>query len=295
MKLHFTKMHGAGNDFVVLDATQAPINLSSAQLRHLADRHLGVGCDQILMVQPSSTPGVDFRYRIFNGASGEEVEHCGNGARCFARFVVDKGLVRGFEGSEQKVLRVETVNTLLELHLLDGGDVRVDMNRPSFDLADLPFDANGLTPRPVNGFELWPLPISGQTLEVALVSMGNPHAVVRVADLDAMPIASAGPLIEGHVRFAKRVNAGFMQIVDRNHVRLRVYERGAGETLSCGSGACAAVVAGMRLGELDERVQVQTRGGLLTIEWLGALSEQEDAHVFMSGPAQMVFEGEISL
>jgi diaminopimelate epimerase len=286
MKLLFTKMHGAGNDFVVLNATLAPINLSPAQLRHLSDRHRGVGCDQILMVQRSTTPGVDFRYRIFNGASGEEVEHCGNGARCFARFVVSKGLV----GSEQKVLRVETVNQVLELHLLDGGDVRVDMNQPSFNLADLPFDATGLTPRQVNGFELWPLPISGQTLEVALVSMGNPHAVVRVADLDALPIASAGPLIEGHARFAKRVNAGFMQVIDRSHVRLRVYERGAGETLSCGSGACAAVVAGIRLGELDERVQVQTRGGLLTIEWAGF-----DQHVLMSGPAEMVFEGEVTL
>jgi diaminopimelate epimerase len=294
MKLTFTKMHGAGNDFVVLDATQVPLALSPAQLRYLADRHLGVGCDQILMVQRSNTPGVDFRYRIFNGASGEEVEHCGNGARCFARFVVSKDLVRGFNDSEPKVLRVETVNKLLELHLLDNGDVRVDMNQPSFDPATLPFDARGLIPRAVNGFELWPLLFADKTLELALVSMGNPHAVVRVADLDAVPLASVGPLIEGHARFAKRVNVGFMQVIDRSNVRLRVYERGAGETLSCGSGACAAVVAGIRLGELDARVQVQTRGGVLTIEWAGS-AHQQDAHVFMSGPAEMVFEGEISL
>ncbi len=286
MHLPFTKMHGAGNDFVVLDATRAPLDLSADQLRHLAHRHLGVGCDQILMVQRSSTPGVDFRYRIFNGASGEEVEHCGNGARCFARFVVNKGLA----DSKQTVLRVETMNKLLELHLQDDGSVRVDMNQPSFDLAALPFDASGLTPRIVNGFELWPLPISGQMLEVALVSMGNPHAVVRVADLDAVPIASAGPLIEGHPRFANRVNAGFMQVIDRTNVRLRVYERGAGETLSCGSGACAAVVAGIRLGELDARVNVQTRGGLLTIEW-----QAPGEHVCLSGPAETVFEGEILL
>jgi diaminopimelate epimerase len=287
MRLQFTKMHGAGNDFVVLDGTRAPIELSPGQARRLGDRHLGVGADQILVVERSSTPGVDFRYRIFN-SSGDEVEHCGNGARCFVRYVHDKGL------SAKTTIRVETVNNLLELRLQPDGRVTVDMNRPVFDLARVPFDAAGLVPRTVNGFELWPLEDVGDAgavgVEVAVLSMGNPHAVQRVNDVDTAPVARLGPLIETHPRFARQVNAGFMQLLSRDAVRLRVHERGAGETLACGTGACAAVVAGIRLGWLDRRVEVHTRGGLLLIEW-----PSDEASVLMTGPATTVFEGEIEL
>ena len=286
MKLRFTKMQGAGNDFVVIDATRTPIALSEQQYRALGDRRFGVGADQILVVEPSSTPGVDFRYRIFNN-SGDEVEHCGNGARCFVHFVRHHGL------SDKRELRVETLNNLLELRLQDDGRVTVDMNRPVFELARVPFDAAGLESRDVNGFELWPLEGPGfdkQGLEVAVLSMGNPHAVQIVADVDAAPVAQLGPRIESHPRFARKVNAGFMQIIDRGRIRLRVHERGAGETLACGTGACAAVVAGIRLGRLDAGVDVHTRGGLLTIEWQGGASP-----VLMTGPAQVVFEGEIEL
>ncbi|MBZ8139712.1 diaminopimelate epimerase [Rubrivivax gelatinosus] len=281
MRLRFTKMHGAGNDFVVLDATRRPLALSAAQLRHLGDRRLGVGADQILVIEPASTPGVDFRYRIFNN-TGNEVEHCGNGSRCFVRYVVDHGL------TDKKTIRVETVNNLLELTLADDGRVRVDMNRPIFDLARVPFDASGLVPRAEGGFELWPLADVG--VEVAVLSMGNPHAVMRVADVDSAPVATIGPQVEGHPRFARRVNAGFLQVLSRAEVRLRVYERDAGETLACGSGACAAVVAGIRLGWLDRRVEVHARGGDLLIEW-----PDDSASVLMTGPAVTVFEGEIEL
>ena len=289
MRLRFTKMQGAGNDFVVLDATRTPIDLAPAQVRRLGDRRFGVGADQILVVEPGTAPGVDFRYRIFNGASGDEVEQCGNGARCFVRFVHDKGL------SAKRTLRVETVNTLLELTLLDDGRVRVDMGAPVFDLPHVPFDAEGLTPRRVNDFALWPLDAAGRDVEAAVLSMGNPHAVLDVAqfgvaDVDAAPVAEIGPAIERHARFPRHVNVGFMQIEDRANVRLRVHERGAGETLACGSGACAAVVAGIRLGRLDRRVDVQTRGGLLTIEW-----PQDAAGVLMTGPAETIFEGDIEL
>ncbi len=283
MQLSFTKMQGAGNDFVVIDATRAPLLLAPEQLRQLGDRRLGVGADQILVVEASDTPQVDFRYRIFN-ASGDEVEHCGNGARCLVRFVHDKGL------SAKKTLRVQTVNNLLELHLQDDGRVTVDMNRPVFELGRVPFDAGGLEARKVGGFELWPLALSGATVEVAVLSMGNPHAVQLVADVDAAAVATIGPQVEQHPRFARKVNAGFLQIVSRNAVRLRVFERDAGETLACGTGACAAVVAGIRLGLLDAAVEVQTRGGSLRIEWAGA-----DSHVLMTGPAQTVFEGSIDL
>ncbi|MCK6434218.1 MAG: diaminopimelate epimerase [Aquabacterium sp.] len=284
MRLRFTKMHGAGNDFVVLDATRAPIELSGTQLRRLGDRRLGVGADQILMVEPSRTPGVDFRYRIFNN-TGDEVEHCGNGARCFVRFVHEHGLTTA------RRVRVETVNNLLELELQDDGRVTVDMNRPIFELERVPFDANGLVPRREGGFELWPLDLApGRSVEVAVLSMGNPHAVQRVTDVREAPVAELGPRIESHARFARKVNAGFMQVQERNQVALRVYERGAGETLACGTGACAAVVAGIRLGWLDRRVDVQARGGLLTIEW-----PADDASVRMTGPAVTVYEGEIEL
>ncbi len=284
MKLRFTKMQGAGNDFVVLDGTRAPIALSDAQVRVLGDRRFGIGADQILMIAPSPAPGVDFGYRIFNGGSGDEVEHCGNGARCFVRYVHDKGL------SSKRTLRVQTVNNTLELRLQDDDRVSVDMNAPIFDLARVPFDASGLQAREVDGFAMWPVEVGGQRIELAVLSMGNPHAVQLVDDVDAAPVATVGPLVEGHARFARHVNAGFMQIVDRGHIRLRVHERGAGETLACGTGACAAVVAGIRLGLLDARVDVEARGGRLTIEWHGGASS-----VLMTGPAETVFEGEIEL
>ena len=284
MKVRFTKMQGAGNDFVVLDATREPVDLSPEQFRRLGDRRFGVGADQILVVEPSNTPGVDFGYRIFNGGSGDEVEHCGNGARCFVRYVRDRGM------TDRDTIRVATVNNVLELRLQADGRVTVDMSAPVFELAQLPFDSSGLVPREQAGFALWPIDVAGAKLEVALLSMGNPHAVQLVADVDTAPVETIGPLVEGHARFPRRVNAGFMQIVDRGHIRLRVYERGAGETLACGTGACAAVVAGIRLGLLDRSVEVEARGGHLRIEWDGGAS-----HVLMTGPAQTVFEGEIDL
>jgi len=292
MKLRFTKMQGAGNDFVVLDGTRERVELTPEQIQKLGDRRFGVGADQVLMVERSSTPGIDFGYRIFNGGSGDEVEHCGNGARCFVRFVNEHGL------STRRTLRVQTMNNTLELRLQDDGRVTVDMNTPVFDLARVPFDASGLSPRrlggsagdPASAFALWPLDVGDQNVEVAVLSMGNPHAVQLVADVDDAPVESIGPAVEGHARFPRQVNAGFMQIVSRTQIRLRVYERGAGETLACGTGACAAVVAGIRLGLLDARVDVEARGGRLTIEWQGA-----DSHVLMTGPAETVFDGEIEL
>jgi diaminopimelate epimerase len=284
MRLRFTKMQGAGNDFVVLDATRAPIALTTAQVQRLGDRRFGVGADQVLVVEKTATTGVDFRYRIFNGFSGDEVEHCGNGARCFVRYVREHGL------TDKTTVRVETVNNLLELHWQPDGRVTVNMNEPVFDLAAVPFDSAGLVPREVDGYPLWPLEAAGRRVEVAVLSMGNPHAVQRVDDIDAAPVAVLGPAIEGHVRFARRVNAGFMQVRSRREIALRVYERGAGETLACGTGACAAVVAGIRLGWLDAQVDVHARGGRLTIEWAGAGSP-----VLMTGPAETVFEGEIEL
>ena len=287
MKLAFTKMQGAGNDFVVLDGTRAAVTMTQQQIRRLADRRFGVGADQILVVERSTTPGVDFRYRIFNGFSGDEVEHCGNGARCFVRFVRDKGL------TAKHSIKVETVNNLLELHAQPDGRVTVDMNAPIFEPARVPFDPSGLVASEINGFALWPLEVEGRTVEAAVLSMGNPHAVVRVDDVRGAPVATLGPAIEGHERFPRRVNAGFMQVLSPGEIALRVYERGAGETLACGTGACAAVVAGIRLGWLDARVDVHTRGGLLTIEWAGRTDP--GAHVLMTGPAETVFEGEIEL
>ena len=280
MRLPFTKMQGAGNDFVVLDGTRARIELTPEQLRRLGDRRFGVGADQILAVERSSTPGVDFRYRIFNGASGDEVEHCGNGARCFVRYLHARGL------TDKPTVRVETVNNVLEMQLRADGRVTVDMSRPVFEHARIPFDAGSLQPRSEGNFELWPL----LGVEVAVLSMGNPHAVQRVADVDSAPVTLLGPQIETHTCFPRHVNVGFVQVLSRNDVRLRVHERDAGETLACGTGACAAVVAGIRLGWLDRRVDVHTRGGSLLIEW-----PHDDAHVLMTGPAETVFEGEIEL
>jgi diaminopimelate epimerase len=293
MRLPFTKMQGAGNDFVVLDATRAPIELTLEQVQRLGDRRFGVGADQILVVERTDTPGVDFRYRIYNGFSGDEVEHCGNGARCFVRFVRAKGL------TDKSLVRVETVNNLLELRWQDDGRVSVDMNAPVFDLGLVPFDAEGLVPQREHGFELWPIELAGRDagrqVALAVLSMGNPHAVLRVDDLEHTAVETLGPSIEGHARFPRRVNAGFMQVLSRGEIALRVYERGAGETLACGTGACAAVVAGIRLGWLDARVDVHTRGGRLTIEWPGRADEGWAGHVLMTGPAETVFEGEIEL
>ena len=284
-RVRFTKMQGAGNDFVVIDATQAPLTLGADEMRRLGDRRFGVGADQILVVERPTAPGMDFRYRIFNN-TGDEVEQCGNGARCFARYVRDRGLI------VRDVIRVQTMNTDLELQIEGDGRVRVDMGAPRFDHADLPFDSTGLAPARVGGFETWPLGLGeGRTLDIAVLSMGNPHAVTRVDDVDHFPVAQLGPRVEHHPRFVRRVNAGFMQVVSRTHIRLRVHERDAGETLACGTGACAAVVAGIRLGWLDAQVDVDTHGGRLTVQWAGGAEDS----VFLTGPATTVFEGEIDL
>jgi diaminopimelate epimerase len=283
MKLRFTKMQGAGNDFVVLDATRQALDLSPAQYRFLADRRFGIGADQVLIVGPSPAPGIDFSYRIVN-SDGSEVEQCGNGARCFVRFARDAGL------TDKDTIRVQTLSGVIEPRLQGDGRVTVDMGAPIFEPQRIPFDAGGLHPRVVNGFQLWPLAVAGRAVEIAAVSMGNPHAVKRVDDVETAAVAELGPAIEGHSRFPKKVNAGFLQVLTRRHVKLRVYERGAGETLACGTGACAAVVSGIRLGWLDAQVDVDTRGGRLSIEWAGG-----DAPVFMTGPAVRVFDGEIEL
>jgi diaminopimelate epimerase len=255
-------------------------------MRKLGDRRFGVGADQILVVEPSSEPGIDFSYRIFNGGSGDEVEHCGNGARCFVRYVRDKGL------TDKTTLAVETMNRRLELRLQPDGGVTVDMGAPDFDPAHVPFDITWLAPRSTeSGLPLWPVELGeGRTVDLAVVSMGNPHAVQFVADVDTTPVSTQGPRIEKHVRFGQGVNAGFVQVVSRSAVRLRVWERGAGETLACGTGACAAVAVGIRLGLLDAKVDVETHGGMLAIEWQGG-----SAPVLMTGPAETVFEGEIEL
>ncbi len=285
MRIRFTKMQGAGNDFVVLDETQRLLDLAPWQYRWLADRHFGVGADQILSVRPSPAPGLDFEYVIHN-ADGGEVEHCGNGARCFVRYVRDKGL------STRDVLRVKVQRGTIELRMNPDGRVTVDMGAPVFDLAQVPFVPDGLDQRVVNGWPLYRLPLPGHDpVEVAVLSMGNPHAVLRVADVAHAPVGTLGPLIERHAAFPNRVNAGFLQVLSRSEVRLRVFERGAGETLACGTGACAAVVAGIRQGWLDAQVQVHTHGGRLTIAWDGGLHDP----VRMTGPATPVFEGDIEL
>ena len=287
MHIRFTKMQGAGNDFVVLDETQGLLGLSAAQYRFLADRHFGVGADQILSVRASPGPGLDFEYLIHN-ADGGQVEQCGNGARCFVRYVHDKGL------STRNPVRVKVMNGELELRMHADGRVTVDMGAPVFALDRVPFNAEGLKPEGMGTFERWPLalPYAGD-VPVAVLSMGNPHAVLLVDDVESAPVPSWGPWIESHERFPRRVNAGFLQVVGRQEVRLRVYERGAGETLACGTGACAAVVAGIRLGLLDARVDVHTRGGVLTIEWHD--SARHDQPVRMTGPATTVFDGEIHI
>ncbi|MCC7270860.1 MAG: diaminopimelate epimerase [Rhodocyclaceae bacterium] len=276
MRIKFTKMHGLGNDFVVLDAVNQAIDLTPARARFLADRHFGVGCDQILVVEKSQRPDADFRYRIFN-ADGGEVEQCGNGARCFVRFVHDKGL------TAKRAIRVETRGGLIEPRLEHDGLVTVDMGVPRFEPSHVPF---------VTGSDalVQPLQLDGAGVDITALSMGNPHAVQAVANVDTAPVAEQGPLIENHPRFPQRVNAGFMQVVDRHAIRLRVYERGAGETLACGSGACAAVVAGIARGLLDSPVRVAMRGGELTIAWGGP-----GQPVRMTGPAVTVFDSEIEI
>ncbi len=291
MQIPFTKMQGAGNDFVVLDETRGRLDLSPAQYRFLADRHFGVGADQILTVRPAPAPGIDFEYLIHN-ADGHEVEQCGNGARCFARYVFEAGLTSKSE------IRVQTMSGVIEPRLTPDGRVTVDMGAPVFDIPQIPFDAAGLSPHVLGAWQAWALDLNttsaGAPIQVGLVSMGNPHAVQLVDNVDTAPVLTQGPLIEHHPRFVRRVNAGFMQVLSRTQVRLRVYERGAGETLACGTGACAAVVAGIRWGLLDARVDVQARGGLLTIDWAG-LSEGLNAPVRMTGPAVTVYQGTIEV
>jgi diaminopimelate epimerase len=287
MRIRFTKMQGAGNDFVVLDETRQRLNLRPDQYRRLADRHFGIGADQVLSVRPPPTEGVDFEYVIHN-SDGGEVEQCGNGARCFARYVADKGLSRSDR------IRVQTLSGVIEPRLNADGRVTVDMGAPVFDLPAVPFVAAGLSPHRDGGWEKWHLALGtyadSPIVAVAVLSMGNPHAVQEVMDVDRAPVATQGPAIEHHARFPRRVNAGFMEVQEPGRIKLRVWERGAGETLACGTGACAAVVAGIRLGRLAPRVDVETRGGLLTIEWAGG-----NAPVYMTGPAVTVFEGEIEL
>lgn len=286
MNWNFTKMHGAGNDFVVLDGVRQVIDMTPERARALGDRHFGIGADQILLVERATRPDADFRYRIFN-SDGSEVEHCGNGARCFVRFVHEQGL------SDRNPLRAEIATGILVLDEGDDEQVTVDMGSTRFDPAALPFDTDGLASRAEGQDTLWELPLdtpAGLTRSVSLsaVAISNPHAVQVVDNVDTAPVAIVGPLVETHPRFARRVNAGFMQIVDRHNIRLRVHERGAGETLACGTGACAAVAAGIRRGLLDSPVRVQTRGGVLTITWT-------DGQLRMTGPAESVFTGQVDI
>jgi len=276
MRLSFTKMHGLGNDFVVIDATAGSVDLTPARVRFLADRHFGVGCDQLLVVEPATQAGVDFRYRIFN-ADGGEVEQCGNGARCFVRFVHDKGL------TDKTAIRVETRSGIIEPRLEADGQVTVDMGVPVLEPARIPFASE-------SDAIVQPLAVGDERVPITAVSMGNPHAVQVVADVDRAPVETAGPAIESHPRFPARVNVGFMQVLDPHAIRLRVYERGAGETLACGTGACAAVVAGILRGLLESPVRVETRGGELSIAWAG-----KGESVLMTGPAVSVFDAHIEL
>ena len=286
MRIRFTKMQGAGNDFVVLDETRERLNLRPAHYRYLADRHFGVGADQILTVRPAPQADVDFEYVIHN-ADGGEVEQCGNGSRCFVRFVQEQGL------TNKTSIRVKVHGGVIKLHALANGQVKVDMGSPVFDLPRVPFDPNHAAEAAIgsgNG-KHWVLQLAhDHTVSVGVVSMGNPHAVQLVQDVGTAPVLTQGPLIENHAAFPNRTNAGFMQIVSRSEIRLRVFERGVGETLSCGTGACAAVVTGIQSGLLDPNVLVHTQGGDLTIAWQGAQSS-----VFMTGPATTVFQGEINL
>ena len=276
MKLKFSKMHGLGNDFVVLDGIRQQVALTPEQLRHLADRHFGIGCDQVLLVEAADAAGVDFRYRIFN-ADGSEVEQCGNGARCFARFVREQRL------TNKHRIRVQTLGGIIELNVLQDERVCVDMGVPQFIPALIPFEA------PCEA-DSYTLDVDGQQLDISAVSMGNPHCVVRVDHVDTAPVSTLGPAIEHHPRFPRRVNAGFLQVIDSHHIRLRVFERGSGETLACGTGACAAAVTGIRRGWLANPVRVSLPGGDLLIEWLG-----QGQPVMMTGPAVTVFRGQIRL
>ena len=276
MSAPFTKMHGAGNDFVVFDGVTRPIVLTPEKIRRLADRHFGIGCDQVLVVERPTASGADFRYRIFN-ADGGEVEQCGNGARCFVRFVRDKRLTAKDE------IAVETISGMIYPRLEPDGNVTVNMGVPRLDPAEVPFQA-GMREN------VYDLEVNGSKVSATVLSMGNPHAVQVVPEVDSAPVNTQGPLIERHPRFPQRVNAGYMQVVDRGHIRLRVYERGAGETLACGSGACAAVVAGRQRDLLDDKVEVKLLGGTLRVSWAG-----EGQPVWMTGPAVTVFEGTIDL
>ena len=276
MRFKFTKMHGLGNDFVVIDAVRQSVALTPEQARFLADRRHGVGCDQILLVEKPGTPEVDFRYRIFN-ADGGEVEQCGNGARCFARYVYEEGL------TTKTRIPVETAGGRMELVLLDDGQVTVNMGVPRLDPNEIPFDAPAQA-------QHYALNVNSLSVDIGAVSMGNPHAVLTVENIDTAPVAKLGPLIERHVRFPKRVNVGFMQVITRKHIRLRVFERGAGETAACGSGACAAVAVGQIQGTLDKDVRVSLTGGDLVISWAGI-----GQPLYMTGPATRVFEGQIEL
>ena len=276
MSAPFTKMHGAGNDFVVFDGVTRPVVLTPEKIRRLADRHFGIGCDQVLVVERPTASGADFRYRIFN-ADGGEVEQCGNGARCFVCFVRDKRLTAKDE------IAVETISGMIYPRLEPDGNVTVNMGVPRLDPAEVPFEAGKRE-------NVYDLEVNGRKVSVTVLSMGNPHAVQVVPEADNAPVNTQGPLIERHPRFPQRVNAGYMQVVDRGHIRLRVYERGAGETLACGSGACAAVVAGRQRGLLDDKVDVKLLGGTLRVSWAG-----EGQPVWMTGPAVTVFEGTIDL
>lgn len=276
MRLQFTKMHGLGNDFVIFNAVDQRLELTPGQCRFIADRHLGIGCDQILVVEPPRDPATDFYYRIFN-ADGSEVGQCGNGARCFAHFVRQQGL------SGKAEIDVGTCNGNLKLLVEEGGLVRVNMGAPRLQPEQIPFIADQQATS-------YPIDVAGETITIGAVSMGNPHAVLRVEEVAQAPVLSLGPLLERHHRFPQRTNVGFMEIRSRRQIRLRVFERGTGETMACGSGACAAVVAGRIQGLLDERVEVILTGGQLNIEWAG-----DDAPVWMSGPAATVYQGTIEL
>lgn len=276
MKIKFSKMQGLGNDFVVIDAISQKVSLSAQQIRRIAHRHFGIGCDQLLLVETPTIANADFRYRIFN-ADGGEVEQCGNGARCFVKFVYEQGL------TDKREIWVQTASGMISPRLESDDLVTVDMGMPRFVPTDIPFATDHQAPT-------YALDVSGESVEVSVLSMGNPHAVQVVEDVANAPVAMQGPLIESHPRFPQRVNAGFMQIVNPHEIQLRVYERGSGETLACGTGACAAAVAGIRLGHLQSPVKVSTRGGKLTINWAG------DNHpVLMTGPAETVFEGILDL
>ncbi len=277
-------MHGAGNDFVVFDATKGPLPLTAARIARLADRHLGIGCDQVLVVEPANAPDTDFVYRIFN-ADGGEVEQCGNGARAFVRFALEHHL------TDKRAIRVSTKSGVIEPRLLEDGSIEVDMGRPRFDAAAVPFDAAGLAAVGASVAPRYRLEVAGSNLEISVCSMGNPHVVVPVGDVSKAEVAKLGAALEHHVRFPERVNVGFCQTIDRHTLALRVFERGVGETLACGTGACAAAVIGMAQGQLASPVTVRTRGGELAIAWDG-----EPAHaVTLSGPAVTVFEGELDL